>query len=132
MTVPNLIQYYSPNLLGSSVGDHMISICFGDEICPKGQYRESIDKMNAAQSGARSLNLDHEIDYLLERLDELYHDQQIQPTDWKLLTFFIGSNDICHSCTTPTSLPIPFAINAADAIDRIRKSIRNVLVQVGK
>ncbi|KAJ8663321.1 hypothetical protein O0I10_000560 [Lichtheimia ornata] len=130
MTVPNLIQYYSPNLLGSSVGDHMISICFGDEICPKGQYRESIDKMNAAQSGARSLNLDHEIDYLLERLDELYHDQQIQPTDWKLLTFFIGSNDICHSCTTPTSLPIPFAINAADAIDRIRKSIRNVLVQV--
>ncbi|KAI7882061.1 hypothetical protein K492DRAFT_128088 [Lichtheimia hyalospora FSU 10163] len=119
MTVPNLIQYYSPDLLGSSVGDHMISICFGDEICPDGQYRESIDQMNAAQSGARSLNLNHEIDYLLERLDELYDNQQIQPSDWKLLTFFIGSNDICHSCTTPTSFPIPFSINVADAIDRM-------------
>lgn len=29
VTVPNIMNYYSYNLVGSSVGDHVISICFG-------------------------------------------------------------------------------------------------------
>lgn len=29
VTVPNIMNYYSYNLVGSSVGDHIISICFG-------------------------------------------------------------------------------------------------------
>lgn len=30
ITVPNILHYYSHNLYGASVGDHLISICFGN------------------------------------------------------------------------------------------------------
>lgn len=29
MTMPNILAHYSTNLLGASLGDHIISICFG-------------------------------------------------------------------------------------------------------
>ncbi|KAG1234511.1 hypothetical protein G6F68_002725 [Rhizopus microsporus] len=130
ITMPNILHYYSHNLYGASVGDHLISICFGNQICPKGQYREDIDILNAAQSGARSLNLDHELDYIMDVLQKAYDDNKVKPTDWKLITIFIGSNDICHSCTEPTSLPVSFAANVQTAIERIRKSMSHVLVQI--
>ncbi|OAD01374.1 hypothetical protein MUCCIDRAFT_165262 [Mucor lusitanicus CBS 277.49] len=68
VTVPNIINYYSYNLVGSSKRDHIIS----NQICPDGQYRPKIDVLNAAQSGARSLNLNHQIDYILDYLDKVY------------------------------------------------------------
>ncbi|KAI8968248.1 hypothetical protein BDF20DRAFT_908042 [Mycotypha africana] len=129
-TLPNIINYYSHDLLGSSKGDHLITICFGNQICPPGQYRPKIDVLNAAQSGARSVNLNHEIDYLEDQLNDMYEKGTAKPTDWKLLTFFIGSNDICHSCTEPTSLPTPFAANVLAAIERIRATMTNILIQV--
>lgn len=103
----------------------------GNQICPDGQYRPKIDGLNAAQSGARSLNLNHEIDYLEDQLTDLYKSGKAKPDDWKLLTVFIGSNDICHSCTQPTSLPPAFAVNVLAAVERIRTSMTNVLVQIG-
>ncbi|KAI8147093.1 hypothetical protein BJV82DRAFT_553010 [Fennellomyces sp. T-0311] len=129
-TLPNIIRYYAPSLYGPSVGNQLFTICFGDQFCPKGQYQSKIDGLNAAQSGARSLNLNHEIDYILDELEDAYEDQRIQPTDWKLLTFFIGSNDICHACAVPTSLPPAYIANVEAAIERIRSTIRNVLVQI--
>lgn len=87
--------------------------------------------MNAAQSGARSLNLNHEIDYIIEELKNLYKSGAAKPTDWKLVTVFIGSNDICHSCTEMTSLPPAFNINVLAAVERVRTSMTNVLVQIG-
>ena len=104
----------------------------GNQMCPQGQYRPKIDRLNAAQSGARSLNLDHEIDYLLDQLEDLYDTGEVEPTDWKLLTVFIGSNDICHSCTEFTSLPTPFGVNVMAAIDRLKKSMTHVLIQISK
>lgn len=104
----------------------------GQQFCPSGQYRPSIDVLNAAQSGARSDNLMHELDYLLKQLDDAYGKAIIAPSDWKLLTLFIGSNDICHSCTSPSSRPEAYAMNVRDAIERIRLNIRNVYIQIGK
>lgn len=107
-------------------------LILGNQICPEGQYRSKIDVLNAAQSGARSLNLNHEIDYLLDQLNDLYKAGTVKPTDWKLLTVFIGSNDICHACVEPTSLPPAFGVNVLAAVERIRTSVSNVLVQIGK
>lgn len=104
----------------------------GNQVCPEGQYRPKLDVLNAAQSGARSLNLNHEIDYIIEQLEDRYDAGVAKPTDWKLVTLFIGSNDICHSCTETTSLPPAFSVNALAAVERIRTSMTNVLVQVGK
>jgi phospholipase B1 len=76
--------------------------------------------------------LNHQIDYLLDYLDQIYESGVVKPTDWKLLTVFIGSNDICHSCTEVTSLPPAFSVNVLAAIERIRTSVPNVLVQIGQ
>ncbi|KAL0084486.1 hypothetical protein J3Q64DRAFT_1641161 [Phycomyces blakesleeanus] len=130
ITIPNLIHYYSHELYGSSVGSQFITVCFGPTFCPDGQYRPSIGKLNAAQSGARSANLNHEIDYLVEQLDDAYKAKTIQPTDWKLLTFFVGSNDLCHSCFVPASMPQTFSIDVLAAIERIRMAVPYVLIQV--
>lgn len=108
------------------------SVCIiGNQICPEGQYRPKLDVLNGAQSGARSLNINHEIDYLLDGLKDLYESGAAKPTDWKLLTVFIGSNDICHSCKEVTSLPPAFSVNVLAGIERIRTSMTNVLVQIG-
>ncbi|KAI8333393.1 hypothetical protein BC941DRAFT_358009 [Chlamydoabsidia padenii] len=130
VTVPNLIHYYSRNLYGSSVGDQVFTICFGDQFCPSGQYKPQIDGLNGAQSGARSVNLNHELDYLLKELNDAYNNNKIKRTDWKLLTFFIGSNDICHACVVNSSLPAPYAINVQSALERIRLNIPKVLIQI--
>lgn len=119
-------------MYGSSKGDQIISICFGNQICPDGQYRSKIDVLNAAQSGARSLNLNHQLDYILGQLDDVYKTGLVTPTDWKLVTVFIGSNDICHSCTEVTSLPPAFGVNVLAAVERLRTSMSNVLVQISK
>ncbi|KAI9012647.1 hypothetical protein CLU79DRAFT_805829 [Phycomyces nitens] len=130
ITIPNLIHFYSRQLYGSSIGSQFITVCFGPTFCPDGQYRPSIGVLNAAQSGARSANLDHEIDYLLEQLDDAYKAKTIQSTDWKLLTFFVGSNDMCHSCFVPASMPQTFSIDVLAAVERIRMTVPNVLVQI--
>ncbi|ORX44922.1 hypothetical protein DM01DRAFT_297161 [Hesseltinella vesiculosa] len=129
VTVPNLLHFYSPRLYGSSIGDQLVTICFGD-FCPVGQYQPSIDQLNGAQSGARSMDLNHELDYLLGQLADAYKKNYIAVDDWKLLTFFIGSNDLCHACAVNTSLPGPFIVDVQNAIERIRNNIPYVLIQV--
>ncbi|KAI8059301.1 hypothetical protein BC940DRAFT_282062 [Gongronella butleri] len=129
VTLPNLIHYYSHQLIGPSVGDQVFTVCFG-EFCPLGQYKPEIDQLNGAQSGARSMDINHELDYLLDQLDAAYKAKKLARTDWKLLTFFMGSNDLCHACAVNTSMPDPFGIDVQQAMERIRMNIPNVLVQV--
>lgn len=114
------------------MGEQFFTFCYGQDFCPDFQYRSSIDYLNAAQSGAQSSNLDHELDYLLKQLEDAYDENLIQPSDWKLLTIFIGSNDVCHSCDTLSKQPTSFASNIQKALERIRLNVRNVLVQIGK
>ncbi|KAF7727440.1 DnaJ (Hsp40), sub C, member 2 [Apophysomyces ossiformis] len=141
VTLPNMIHYYSPYLYGASKGSHLFTLCFavnfavflflqGDSFCPVYQYRSSADVLNAAQSGARSMNLDHELDYVLKQLEEAYKTGDVKKTDWKMLIVFIGSNDMCHACTLPSSLPPAYAVDLLAAIDRVRVNVPNVLVQI--
>ena len=88
-------------------------MCY-NTVCPPHQYRPSEDVFNAAQSGAMVTDLvSHELEYLLDQLTNvrgklnfqcttsiiLFHPQNKEvdmKNDWKLLTLFIGVNDICR------------------------------------
>jgi len=30
ITIANFIKYYSPELIGSSIGDHLVEVCYGN------------------------------------------------------------------------------------------------------
>jgi hypothetical protein len=61
------------------------------------QYRPEEDVLNGAQSGATVQNLiTHELDYLLKVMKA--NPNISMQEEWKLLTLFIGGNDLCESC----------------------------------
>lgn len=98
-TIGNFIKHYRPELVGQSRGTHFIELCYDGVFCAPDElaYRPQQDVFNAALSGATSATLGLETKYLLGQV--IRHHAVNTTNDWKLLTFFIGSNEICkYSC----------------------------------
>ncbi|ORY90421.1 hypothetical protein BCR43DRAFT_518886 [Syncephalastrum racemosum] len=96
VTLPNILEHYAgAGLQGASVGtrppqiceDELWSLCIGTE-------HHGDDHFNAAQSGATSLNFTQQVQYLIERIGRgtSFDDE------WKILTIFLGSNDVVLAC----------------------------------
>lgn len=88
VTLPNILRLYNPNLKGYST---KTSISFLN-----GQNAKN-NGLNVAKSGARSYHMVDQANLLLQRLKE--EKQCDWNNDWKLVTFFIGGNDLCDFCT---------------------------------
>lgn len=101
-TIANFIRHYQPELVGSSRGSHLIELCLNGVFCAPDElaYRPYKDVFNAALSGAISATLGLETKYLLKQVT---HHPAVNVTgDWKMLTFFIGTNELCKtSCEAP-------------------------------
>lgn len=103
-TVANFIRHYEPSLIGQSRGTHFIELCLGGVFCAPDEltYRPNQDMFNAALSGAISRTLGMETRYLLRQV--LRHHAVNVTTDWKMLTLFIGTNELCKfSCIEKSS-----------------------------
>ncbi|CAG8550561.1 11468_t:CDS:2, partial [Ambispora gerdemannii] len=124
-SVANFIKFYRADVVGSSVGDHLVEVCAG-KFCPGNQYRPKLDRLNAAQSGASVINLGHEMNYLLERIEEL----QVDKSSFKFLNLFIGSNDICNGCKIDRVSPRVFEAFIRDTLDSIESKIPNTIVNI--
>ncbi|CAF0801092.1 unnamed protein product [Didymodactylos carnosus] len=91
LTLPNIIKNYNPNLEGYST---KFSIIVG-----KGQ-NSSNNGFNVAKSGDRSEHMPYQAQLLIERMRT---DQKCNfESDWKVVTFFIGGNDLCEFCKNIT------------------------------
>ncbi|GAA5814337.1 hypothetical protein MFLAVUS_007831 [Mucor flavus] len=91
-------------------------------------------KLNNAVSGAKTQELDAEVSRLVRLLNtESYKDVK---DDWKLITLFIGANNVCVLCEPPmTTLPgladaDIFEENVRQAIERIRSDIGKSFVNL--
>ncbi|KAJ3055276.1 hypothetical protein HK097_011007 [Rhizophlyctis rosea] len=131
VSVPNLIRQFQPELKGYSTGDHIAEICYG-LWCVPFQYWPRQDKLNAAQTGAMVHNLIYELQYLVSAM-KMQKDIDFEK-DFKLLTLFIGSNDVCLGCS---SIPGPawpspalFEQTVRILIGEIRARIPRVVVNV--
>ncbi|KAG0175632.1 hypothetical protein DFQ28_006604 [Apophysomyces sp. BC1034] len=132
VTVPNFVKRYSPKLAGPSVGKHLVELCFG-AICPPFQYRPSKDRLNAAQTGAMAIDLEHELNYLLPAL-RTYPGINYK-SDWKLINLQVGSNDQCVSCVdkfVDILSPEKYGENLDKALARIQKNVPRVLINLSK
>jgi len=129
VTLPNLLKYYSPNITGGSTGEHLVEFCYGP-VCPPYQYRPG-DNLNAAQSGAMVSDLvTHELDHLIEALKN--NPNVNMEKDWKLLTMFIGANDLCASCTFDAPLldPAEYEKHLMTTLKNVYAKVPRVLVQI--
>ncbi|KAB0361845.1 hypothetical protein FD754_006001, partial [Muntiacus muntjak] len=78
-TLPNILKKFNPNILGFSTGT-----------------REETAGLNVATEGARARDMPAQARDLVERM-KTRPEINLQK-DWKLITLFIGSNDLCHYC----------------------------------
>ncbi|KAJ1559884.1 hypothetical protein HK405_008981, partial [Cladochytrium tenue] len=94
LTVPSLLRGLVPDLVGFSTGDHPAELCYGPLCHPYLHW--PTDRLNAAQSGALAINLERQASYLHAamladpRVDLHHH--------FKLLSLFVGANDLCAAC----------------------------------
>ncbi|KAI9308092.1 hypothetical protein BJ944DRAFT_260898 [Cunninghamella echinulata] len=86
--------------------------------------------LNNAVSGAKVQELNQQVDRLLHHL-KYHHPFQRTKNQWKLITLFIGANNICVLCTPPiTRLP---GLADVDVFDQnIRNTLENLRSQAGK
>ncbi|UJR11322.1 hypothetical protein I4U23_015503 [Adineta vaga] len=88
LSLPNILRLYNPNLKGFSTKTS-ISFLNGQNAKHNG--------LNVAKSGARSYHMVDQADLLLDRLKN--GKLCDWDNDWKMITFFIGGNDLCDFCT---------------------------------
>jgi len=124
VTLANFLKFYSPDIQGASLGNHLLEYCGGNNCSALFPYEPKSDVLNAAVSGAEVDTLySHELDYLLE---QLHKNSKINMTsDWKLLTIWIGANDLCGSCgnTSTFDYMLP-ADNFESELRRVLEKVR--------
>ncbi|XP_016000830.2 phospholipase B1, membrane-associated [Rousettus aegyptiacus] len=81
-TLPNILKKFNPNILGFSTGT-----------------QEETAGLNVALEEARARDMPAQARDLVERMK---NSPEINlEKDWKLITLFIGINDLCHYCENP-------------------------------
>lgn len=120
VSIANMMKKYSPDLVGASLGEHLVNVCYGP-LCPNFQYQAKKDQFNAARSGSLAMNLMDQAKYLN---DQMRSDSRVNfQQDFKLLNFFIGGNDVCLGC-------LPILEDLVLSPDQFENTIRDVLSYV--
>ncbi|XP_033736180.1 phospholipase B1, membrane-associated-like [Pecten maximus] len=115
ITIPNIIKKYNPDVKGFSVG--------------KGGVNSRNAKLNVADPGAVSDEMRGEAEDLVERIrNEPDIDME---NDWKLVTLFIGGNDLCSYCEDKTKYaPVRYVDNIKQALDVLYEHVPKTFVNV--
>ncbi|XP_066479333.1 phospholipase B1, membrane-associated [Tiliqua scincoides] len=114
-TLANILREFNPRLLGFSTG--------------KGSQDKANAYLNQAVAGARAENVPTQARRLI---DLMKTDSKINfQEDWKLITLFIGGNDLCKHCEDPVRFsPESFASNIQTALDILHKEVPRIFVNL--
>ncbi|XP_026999860.2 phospholipase B1, membrane-associated [Tachysurus fulvidraco] len=111
-TLPNILKKFNPNVFGFSRGRSKR---------PNG--------FNMAVSGAKAIDIPGQVRDLVEALKNSTSVDFEQ--DWKLVTLFIGGNDLCQFCQNPASLsPKKYIGHIKEAVDILYREVPRVLVNL--
>ncbi|EPB86320.1 hypothetical protein HMPREF1544_06859 [Mucor circinelloides 1006PhL] len=131
ISIANFIKHFSSNLLGPSINTHPLVSIAGR--VSSARHYPLVDNLNAAISGAMAINLDIELDYLLQELNNPFTSNANAENEWKMINIHVGSNEMCQSCDSSLSnltTPDVYAQAIENAVQRIRKTIPNVFVNL--
>ncbi|KAF0876321.1 PLB1 Phospholipase, partial [Crocuta crocuta] len=116
-TLPNILREFNPNLKGFSTGT--------------GKENSAGAFLNQAVAGARAEDLPVQARRLV---DLMKNDTKINfQEDWKLITLFIGGNDLCDFCDDPAHFsPHNFTNNIRKALDILHAEVPRAFVNLVK
>uniref|UniRef100_A0A8C9ZD99 Phospholipase B1, membrane-associated n=1 Tax=Sander lucioperca TaxID=283035 RepID=A0A8C9ZD99_SANLU len=114
-TLPNILKHFNHNLTGYSVG--------------KGEQQTPQAFLNQAVAGAKSKDIPKQVRALVARMK---NDSRINfELDWKVITLFIGGNDICDHCYNSLLYSEENYIrNVRDSLDYLHKEMPRALVNL--
>ncbi|ORY90432.1 hypothetical protein BCR43DRAFT_499287 [Syncephalastrum racemosum] len=127
VTLPNILEHYTRgNLQGASIGSRSARICEDElgKLCG-GTEHDDDDYFNAAQSGATSKNFTEQAEYLIERIGR---DTSLDDA-WKILTIFLGANDIVHACQAGYGAS-EFEERMRHGLRLLKRNINNVYINL--
>lgn len=107
-TLPNMLKTYNPNLQGYSIGT--------------GKEGTSNAANNLAVSGAVSNDLPKQADQLVNKLQG--------STEWKVITLFIGGNDLCAACSDSSYSDSNYYNQVQKTIDILLDGLTNAFVNL--
>lgn len=88
-SISDIIRKFNPNVFGFSKG-------------VGGGQEWPVSYLNTAEPGKRSDDLVNQAHEMVDRM-RAHPDKIDMINDWKLLTIFIGGNDMCRYCRDPVS-----------------------------
>ncbi|KAM9241337.1 phospholipase B1, membrane-associated [Leptosomus discolor] len=114
-TLANILREFNPSLIGYSIGTG----------------RETTDNaaLNQAVAGALAEDVPAQVRRLVDRMK---NDTRINlQTDWKLVTLFIGGNDLCKFCNDPVHYsPENYTYNLQIALDILHREVPRTFVNL--
>uniref|UniRef100_A0A2R8ZUD4 Phospholipase B1, membrane-associated n=1 Tax=Pan paniscus TaxID=9597 RepID=A0A2R8ZUD4_PANPA len=111
-TLPNILKKFNPYLLGFSTSTW-----------------EGTAGLNVAAEGARARDMPAQAWDLVERMKNS-PDINLEK-DWKLVTLFIGVNDLCHYCENPeVHLATEYVQHIQQALDILSEELPRAFVNV--
>ncbi|XP_063775486.1 phospholipase B1, membrane-associated [Pseudophryne corroboree] len=114
-TLPNIFRQFNPDIEGYSLGKG-----------PNGLPRS---KLNRAVPGANSEDMLSQATALVTRMKQMNTINYTE--DWKLLTIFIGGNDLCGICKNPISRsPEQFVYRIKQALDYLQTEVPRMFVNL--
>ncbi|XP_068089545.1 phospholipase B1, membrane-associated-like [Hyperolius riggenbachi] len=117
-TLANILRMFNPNITGFSTG-------IGSHQLPKSQ-------LNRAVPGAKADDMLEQAENLVKALRRMETNKKINyEEDWKLLTIFIGGNDLCGICKDPIyHSPQQFVYRIKQALDYLQQEVPRMFVNL--
>ncbi|KAL6486725.1 hypothetical protein MHYP_G00061170 [Metynnis hypsauchen] len=114
-TLPNILREFNPALTGFSVD--------------KGKEETSQAFLNQAVAGATSVDMLKQAQALVSRMK---NDSRIDfHSDWKVITLFIGGNDLCDSCKNSLYYSAEnFVKRVQEALDYLHSEVPRAVVNL--
>ncbi|NWV05930.1 PLB1 Phospholipase, partial [Ptilonorhynchus violaceus] len=114
-TLANILREFNPSLVGYSTGT--------------GTQNSNNAAFNQAVAGAHAENVPQQVRKLVDRMK---NDTRINfQTDWKLITLFIGGNDLCNVCENPARYsPENYTNNLQIALDLLHEQVPRAYVNL--
>jgi len=117
-TLPNALKRYNPNIKGWASG-----IADFEEDSNKGHAN-----LDMGIPGAKSINLTYEVSELIKILKT--SEKYDFDNDWKMLTLFIGGNNICQFCVDEGSAPRPYVAKIQEVLDTLHAQVPRMYVNL--